>query len=192
MTTKQAMKILESRQIKTFSLKELKELGKPIMSTVRKRVRNIEKKNMEYSPAYQSYIVNKGMKASVAGTNLNKIRNELYEALSFLNAKTSTIKGIIDFDKNASKIFTDWRDISAHERGVVWSAFGIIQNESPQLIMKYGYQEVLQKIADQLKYTGNEDIRELVEETMRSYGYVRKGTTWVSEDTDNEAYDVWG
>lgn len=192
MTTAEALKILESRHIRSFTLKELKELGRPIMSTVIKRVRNIEKKNMEYSPAYQSYIVNKGMKASVAGKNLNKIRREIFEAVTFLNAKTSTITGIREFDINASKIFTDWRDISAHDRAIVWSAFHIIESEAPHIITKYTYQEVLTRISDVMKETGSDDIRELAESTMSKFGYVRKGKVWVSEDIDNEYDDIWG
>lgn len=191
MKTDEALKILESRHIRTFTLKELKELGRPIMSTVRKRVRNIEKNNMEYSPAYQSYIINKEMKASVAGKNLNKIRREIFEAVTFLNAKTSTIKGIREFDKNASKIFTDWRDISPNDRSIVWSAFHIIESEAPHIINKYNYKEVLTRISDELQKTGSEDIRELAESTMRAFGYVRKGKVWVSE-TEGDEDDIWG
>lgn len=191
MTTAEALKILEARPIRTFTLKELKELGRPIMSTVRKRVRNIEKKDMIYSPAYQSYIINKEMKASVAGKNLNKIRREIFEAITFLNAKTSTIKGIREFDENASKIFPNWNDISARDRGIVWSAFDIIKSEAPHIITKYTYQEVLTRISDELKNTANEDIRELAEITMRSFGYVRRDGVWVSENIGEE-YDIWG
>lgn len=191
MTTAEALKILETRHIRTFTLKELKELGRPIMSTVRKRVRNIEKKNMEYSPAYQSYIVNKEMKASVAGKNLNKIRREIFEAVTFLNAKTSTITGIKEFDINASKVFTDWRNISSYDRGIVWSAFHIIESEAPHIITKYTYQEVLTRISDELKNTASEDIRELAESTMKAFGYVRKDNVWVSKNVD-ENYDIWG
>ena len=194
MTTAEAMKILETKSLKKLSVKELKEIGRPIISTAKKRVRLIEEKNLLYSPAYQGYIVMKGMKGSLAGNNVNKLRHEIYEAVKFLKAKTSTIRGIREYDKLLESFFGE----HSHDeefRNLVWSAFQIIENESPHVLLNFNYREVVQRIAETNSKYEYLTPRELMEAAMGNLGYVNIGGLWmyeVQEDEDDYDWDdIW-
>lgn len=193
MTTEQALKILESKSIKSFTLQELKQIGRPIVNTAKKRVRALEEKDMVYSPAYQGYIVRKGMTGSLAGKDINKIRHEIYEAMQFLKAKTSTIKGVKASDKlMASLLGSSVSDSEA--RKMIWSAFDIIEKEIPQALQKFNYREVVERISE----TVNDNIyltaRDLIEPVMEKLGYINIEGVWLSKEQYIEADDwddIW-
>lgn len=193
MTTEQALKILEDKSIKSFTLQELKQIGRPIVNTAKKRVRALEEKDMVYSPAYQGYIVRKGMTVSLAGKDINKIRHEIYEAMQFLKAKTSTIKGVKASDKlMASLLGSSVSDSEA--RKMIWSAFDIIEKEIPQALQKFNYREVVERISE----TVNDNIyltaRDLIEPVMEKLGYINIDGVWMSKEQYIEADDwddIW-
>lgn len=193
MTTQEALDILKSRPIRSFTLKELKTLGRPIVNTAKKRVRALEEKDMLYSPAYQGYIVRKGMTGSLAGTNINKIRHEVYEAINFLEAKTSLISGARDYDKTLFSIMGPNASESTL-RELIWSAFEIVRTEAPQSLHNYNYREVLNRISESLTENVTESPRELMESAMRKLGYVNMHGVWVYklEDIDADDWDdIW-
>ena len=194
MTTAQALKLLETKSLRNMSVKELKEIGKPIISTAKKRVRLIEKKDMLYSPAYQGYIVMKGMKGSLAGTNVNKLRHEIYEAVQFLNAKTSTIKGIRESDKLMEEIMGK-RSNDMEFRNLVWSALEIIRNEQPHVLQNYNYREVVERISEAAYEIPTENPRELIDSTMDKLGYANYDGVWVTKEKyyrdKNDWDDIW-
>lgn len=193
MTTEQALKILESKSIKSFTLKELKQIGRPIVSTAKKRVRALEKKDMVYSPAYQGYVIRKGMTGSLAGNDINKIRHEIYEAMQFLKAKTSTIKGVKASDKLMSSLLGS--SVSDSEaRKMIWSAFDIIEKEIPQALQKFNYREVVERISETVNDNIYSTARDLIEPVMEKLGYVNIDGVWMSKEQYIEADDwddIW-
>lgn len=193
MTTAEAMAILQSKPLKKFTLAELKKLGRPIVSTAKKRVRAIEEKDLLYSPAYQGYIVRKGMTGSLAGKDINKIRHEIYEAMQFLSAKTSAVKGIRESDKLLESIMgQNTYDLEARE--LIWSAFDIIDKENPQVLQKYNYREVVERISETVTDMPSLTARELVEPVMEKLGYIEYDGVWISKEQYIEADDwddIW-
>lgn len=193
MTTAEALKLLETKSIKSFTINELKQIGRPIVNTAKKRVRALEEKDMVYSPAYQGYVIRKGMTGSLAGKDINKIRHEIYEAVQFLKAKTSTIKGVKASDKLMAsllgKSITD-----AESRKLIWSAFDIIEKENPQALQKFNYREVVERISETVNENPYVTARELIEPVMEKLGYVNYDGIWISKEQYIEADDwddIW-
>lgn len=193
MTTEQALKILEAKSIKSFTLKELKQIGRPIVSTAKKRVRALEEKDMIYSPAYQGYVIRKGMTGSLAGKDINKIRHEIYEAMQFLKAKTSTIKGVKASDKLMSSLLGS--SVSDSEaRKMIWSAFDIIEKEIPQALQKFNYREVVERISETVNDNIYATARDLIEPVMEKLGYINIDGVWMSKEQHIESDDwddIW-
>lgn len=193
MKTEEALKLLESKPIKSFTINELKKLGRPIVSTAKKRVRALEEKDMVYSPAYQGYVIRKGMTGSLAGKDINKIRHEVFEAIQFLKAKTSTIKGVRTSDKLMASLLG--KSVSdAEARKLIWSAFDIIEKENPQALQKFNYREVVERISETVSENPYLTARELVEPVMERLGYVNYDGVWISKEQYIEAddwNDIW-
>lgn len=189
MTTADALKLLETKPIKSFTINELKQIGRPIVNTAKKRVRALEEKDMVYSPAYQGYVIRKGMTGSLAGKDINKIRHEIYEAVQFLKAKTSTITGV----KTSDKLLTSLLGKSATDaeaRKLIWSAFDIIEKENPQALQKFNYREVVERISETVNENPYITARELIEPVMEKLGYVNYDGIWISKEQYIEA-DEW-
>lgn len=190
MTTKEALEVLETKSLRNLSIKELKEVGRPIVSTAKKRVRQIENKDMLYSPAYQGYIVMKGMKGSLAGNNVNKLRHEIYEAVMFLKAKTSTIKGIKESDELMREMMGK-RSNDIEFRNLVWSALEIIRNEQPHVLQNFNYREVVERISESAYEIPTETPRELIESTMDKLGYMNYDGVWITKEKFYKEQGKW-
>ena len=193
MTTAEALKLLETKPIKSFTLNELKQLGRPIVNTAKKRIRALEEKDMVYSPAYQGYVIRKGLTGSLAGKDINKIRHEVFEAMQFLKAKTSTIKGVKTSDKLMASLLG--KSVSdAEARKLIWSAFDIIEKENPQALQKFNYREVVERISETVSENPYLTARDLVEPVMERLGYVNYDGVWISKEQYIEAddwNDIW-
>lgn len=71
-----------------------REISK-LASKANKRIKRLEGAGLEHSPAYQAYIENrKGAKFSVKGKDYNQLQKEQAHLLNFINAETSTIRGL--------------------------------------------------------------------------------------------------
>ena len=193
MTTAEALKILETRKLRTFSTKELKEIGRPIINTAKKRVRAIEQKDLVHSPAYQGYVIMKGMTGSLAGNNINKLRHEIFEAVQFLKAKTSTIKGIKEADKLLHEIIGE-NYKSKEAKDIIWETYEIIKNEMPQALQKFNYREVVERISNAYDDYNYLEPRELVDIAMDNLGYTNYNGTWLTKEQYEETSewdDIW-
>ena len=59
-----------------------------------KRIQRLEKAGLESSPAYRKYVEEGGAKFGVKGKSFNEVQAEMARLNRFLDAKTSTIRGI--------------------------------------------------------------------------------------------------
>lgn len=63
-------------------------------SMANKRLKRLEQKGLTSSPAYKQWFESGGQKFSVRGKSYNELQAELARVNHFINAKTSTIRGL--------------------------------------------------------------------------------------------------
>lgn len=74
--------------------KEIRAEASRLASIANKRIQRLEKAGLESSPAYQKWIDEGGQKFSVRGKTINEVQSELARLRKFIDAKTSTIRGV--------------------------------------------------------------------------------------------------
>lgn len=74
--------------------KEIRAEASRLASIANKRIQRLEKAGLESSPAYQKWIDEGGQKFSVRGKTINEVQSELARLRRFIDAKTSTIRGV--------------------------------------------------------------------------------------------------
>lgn len=72
-------------------------------SMANKRLRRLEAKGLTSSPAYKMWVESGGAKFSVRGKNYNELQAELARVNHFIDAKTSTIRGVNRVLKDIAK-----------------------------------------------------------------------------------------
>lgn len=82
-----------TKEEKQAKLKEYRKEASRLASMANKRIQRLEKNDLKDSPAYKSYIENGG-KFSVKGKSHNELQHEVARLRKFINAETSTIKGV--------------------------------------------------------------------------------------------------
>lgn len=82
-----------TKEEKQAKLKEYRKEASRLASMANKRIQRLEKNDLKDSPAYKSYIENGG-KFSVKGKTHNELQHEVSRLRKFINAETSTIKGV--------------------------------------------------------------------------------------------------
>lgn len=72
-------------------------------SMANKRLKRLEQKGLTSSPAYKMWVESGGAKFSVRGKNYNELQAELARVNHFIDAKTSTIRGVNRVLKDIAK-----------------------------------------------------------------------------------------
>ena len=65
-----------------------------LASLANKRIQRLEAAKLTDSPAYQKWVENGGVKFGVKGKTYNQLQSEMAKINRFINAQTSTIRGI--------------------------------------------------------------------------------------------------
>ena len=136
--------------IRNMGLKELKQVGLPIISEARARMRQLEANGLTDSPAYR-YMKDLGIKISTAGNDINAIKNNVREAYEFLHKKTSTVEG--------AQAHTTWlnehlgTETTQEQREKIFDLVHRFEKEHPQHFINYGYDEAIARIAKMTRAT---------------------------------------
>ena len=88
---------------KVDKLKELKAEANRLVSLANKRVRRLEKNNLQSAPAYRAYIATGGKPFSTKGKDYNQLQSELSRLRRFIDSETSTVKGVNSYLKEMAK-----------------------------------------------------------------------------------------
>ena len=88
---------------KVDKIKELKAEANRLVSLANKRVRRLEKNNLQSTPAYQAYIATGGKTFSTKGKDYNQLQSELSRLRRFIDSETSTVKGVNSYLKEIAK-----------------------------------------------------------------------------------------
>lgn len=77
-----------------FDKKAYRKEVSRLASLANKRLKRLEESNLTDSPAYQKWVEGGKVKFSVKGKDFNQLQAEMSKLNSFVNSKTSTIRGL--------------------------------------------------------------------------------------------------
>lgn len=84
---------MDVEEVMKLGREDLKDLTKQLAYRSNQRIARLEKSGIsQLSPSYRAY-TKRGEKYSAKSTNINELRQQFYDAKSFLSHSTSTIKG---------------------------------------------------------------------------------------------------
>lgn len=83
-----------------------------LASMANKRLKRLEKNELEDTPAFREWVKNGEVKFSVKGKDYNQLQSEYWRVKHFIDSKTSTVKGAIENLKDiADMTKIEWNDI---------------------------------------------------------------------------------
>lgn len=85
------------------NVKAVKAEMSKLSSMANKRIARLENANLESSPAYQKWVADGSLKFGVKGKTHNQLQAELSRLKNFINAETSTVRGINNTLKEMAK-----------------------------------------------------------------------------------------
>ena len=168
---RQSLEKIADTGVRSMNVSELKSVGSTVIREARRRMRELERTGREDSPAYEAYRA-RGLKTSLQGSDINKLKHELKEAYEFITRKTSTTEG--------TDLYNQWLDehlgaeTTKEQRAKIWDIVNRIEIEHPNLFINYGYNETISKISDIAASTGfNVDLsyeifKSVVEGTLKT------------------------
>ena len=92
-----------------------------VMAVANKRIDRLEKNELTDSPAYQKYITEVGAKFSVKGLSHNELQSLVAKLRNFMEAETSTVRGLNNVLKNMAKAtgikYDNMKDLQSKAKG---------------------------------------------------------------------------
>lgn len=85
------------------NIKAVKAEMSKLASMANKRITRLENANLESSPAYKKWVADGSVKFGVKGKTHNELQAELSRLKNFINAETSTIRGVNNTLKEMAK-----------------------------------------------------------------------------------------
>ena len=85
------------------NIKEVRAEMSRLASVANKRLQRLENAGFETSPAYKKWVEDGAVKFGVKGKTHNQLQSELSRLKSFINAETSTIRGVNNVLKDMAK-----------------------------------------------------------------------------------------
>ena len=88
---------------KVKRIKDYRKEASRLVSMANKRVRRLEENDLKSSPAYRGYLESGGNYFSVKGKNHNELQAEVARMKRFIDANTSTVRGVNSYLKDMAK-----------------------------------------------------------------------------------------
>lgn len=79
---------------KVERIRKQRQEASRLASMANKRLKRLEKNNLQDSPAYQKWLESGGEKFGIRGKDYNAVQKEMARMRQFINSQTSTVKGI--------------------------------------------------------------------------------------------------
>lgn len=145
-TLHQAMKMIDDGGLRGLTMDELRSVGRPIMTETKKKLKELRDAGYKKSPAYSAY-KSLGLNTSTSTENRNKLLAEVYNAYTFLMAKTSSVQGVQNYMDRASQTFG--RTVTMEEANLIWAALDIMRKEQPEMFEQFSYNITIEEVAFQ-------------------------------------------
>ena len=127
------------------------------ISLANKRIKRLEEAGLKDSPAYQKLMENGGAKFSVKGKTHNQLQQEVSRLTNFINAQTSTIRGVNnnlkEIAKNTGVKFTSLKDLRKKSKQFFTLASKVEQylRTVKDIASAIGYQKIWESINSYVK-----------------------------------------
>ena len=166
MTDKEAMAYIEKKGLRNMTAFELRSVGRPLMSKVRERMRNLREEKLQLTPAYQGY-KKENVRTSTNYTNKqkNQLLHEVYAAYNFLNAQTSTVYGAMKYMANVESLFE--RELTPKEARKMFAALDSLKERNSNLFELFSSSQLAKEVGWQsMGNMSADEIADLVERVM--------------------------
>lgn len=84
---------MTKEQERQKAIKEYRKEATRLVSLANKRIKRLERSNLQSSPAYQKYVAEGEGRFSVKGKSYNELQSEVAKMRGFIDADTSTVRG---------------------------------------------------------------------------------------------------
>ena len=128
-----------------------------VMAVANKRIDRLEKNELTDSPAYQKYITSVGHRFSVKGLSHNELQSLVSKLKNFMEAETSTVRGLNNTLKNMAKAtgikYDNIRDLQSKAKGFFELSSKVEQylRNVEDIASAIGYQKIWEAINQYVK-----------------------------------------
>lgn len=152
---------LDITDVQRMNRRELAAAVSTLASAANKRLTRLELSNVgELSPAYQQ-AQKRGQRFSVAGKNVNQLRNEYKAVTQFLKRRTSTISGWKNVRKETySRIGGGFK--SAAQEKQFWKAYRKLASDEYGAVHAFGSDETQRLLRQEMTSGGRRSTDALV------------------------------
>ena len=96
-------KVIQKGAEKVDRIVKFRREASRMASMANKRIKRLESNSLQSSPAYQGYLKSGGEKFSVRGKDYNELQAEVARMKRFIDANTSTVRGVNSYLKGIAK-----------------------------------------------------------------------------------------
>lgn len=142
------------QHIYSLSRKELAKTVSILSSAGNKRLKRFSKKKIT-TPA-TAYIKKHGGKFSVAGKNIQELREEFERVKGFLTSETSTARGFNKWESKMAKTLKentgiDYNSLTETQKRTFWDAYAKLEENDSANVYGVKYRESVNTIYDAIK-----------------------------------------
>lgn len=176
-----------------------KEVSK-LSSMANKRLQRLEKNDLKSTPAYKRWSEDGKIKFGVKGKTYNELQKEMSRLNTFLNAETSTIRGVNnvlkDMAKNTGIKYSNLNDLRSKADQFFELASKVEQylRTVEDMASAIGYQKIWETINEYIKDErinlgdGKNDIEEMTRIVSESLSDFNSGKLTTFDDSQNWWY----
>lgn len=197
-TLAEAIAAIQAKGVSNMTEAELRYYGAAIRDVAQKRLKRIEK-NKYFSPAYLSF-KEKAVPTSLNVRGIDKkkainiLRHRVYEMYNFVQAQTSTTKGITKHKSNIASIIGK-ENLKDVEYEAILDAFHRLEKnpEIAKYFVMYGYDVIMKTVAEQRPEIADFNSKRAIT-SDEMYELALKALTKINEkeiEPKNERRNIW-
>lgn len=151
--------------------RKLRQEASRLVSLANKRLKRLEKQNLQDSPAYKSWIDSGGAKFGVRGKTMAQVQAEVGRLNKFINQSTSTVRSAKQYFVNVGRNvgITEFKDIPDLQNKLnnFFEITGKVKeylHNSKEIGVAIGYQKIWEIVSEYVQEVGaeTEDVEQAV------------------------------
>ena len=151
--------------------RKLRQEARRLVSLANKRLKRLEKQNLQDSPAYKSWVDSGGAKFGVRGKTMAQVQAEVGRMNKFINQSTSTVKSAKQYFVNVGRNvgITEFKDIPDLQNKLnnFFEITGKVKeylHNSKEIGVAIGYQKIWEIVSEYVQEVGaeTEDVEQAV------------------------------
>ena len=151
--------------------RKLRQEASRLVSLANKRLKRLEKQNLQDSPAYKSWVDSGGAKFGVRGKTMAQVQAEVGRLNKFINQSTSTVRSAKQYFVNVGRNvgITEFKDIPDLQNKLnnFFEITGKVKeylHNSKEIGVAIGYQKIWEIVSDYVQEVGaeTEDVEQAV------------------------------